>query len=66
MIGPPQQDLGWQVPALFSAQRAGDHNRLKRELLHPGRHIPLAPLALHNEQLPILESKCHKEQYRQI
>jgi hypothetical protein len=59
MIRPPQQDLRGQVPAPLATEGAGDHERLERELLHPGWDIAPAPFALDNEEFPFLDSKSH-------
>lgn len=53
MIGPAQEHLGRQIPALFPTQRASDHDGLKWELLRPGGYITAAPLAGHNEPFAI-------------
>jgi hypothetical protein len=58
-IRPAEENLRRQVPALLSAQRAGDDNGLERELLNPGRDVTPATLAFDYKQLSFLNSKCH-------
>ena len=54
-----QEDIRRQVPMLLVTKRACDHERLKRKLLHTGRHIPVASFALNDELLSFLNSKAH-------
>jgi len=51
---PAQDQLRWQIPSLFSTQRAGNHDWLKRKLLQPCRYVPAASFARHHELLSIL------------
>jgi hypothetical protein len=62
MIRPTEEHLRRQVPEMLTAQRAGHHNRLERELLDPGRDIPPSAFALDDEQLAFLNAKGHHRQ----
>ena len=66
MMRRSQGNLRGEIPALFAAQRAGDHNGLKRECSYTGRHVPPASFALHHEQLSSLNSEGHQNQCRRI
>jgi hypothetical protein len=48
-VWPTEEDLRYKVPSQLAAQGALDGDRLKGKFLTPGRHIPAAPLALHDE-----------------
>jgi hypothetical protein len=66
MMRRSQGNLRGEIPALFAAQRADDHNGLKRKFRHTGRHVPPASFALHYEQLSSLNSEGHQNQHRRI
>jgi hypothetical protein len=44
---------------LLVTKRACDHERVKRKLLHPDRHIQAASFAFNDELLSFLNSKAH-------
>jgi hypothetical protein len=54
MVRSAEEHLRRQVPALLFARWAGDNDRLKWELLHPGRDISVAVFAGDNELLAFL------------
>ena len=56
---PAQKHLGGQITAQLAAERAGNRNRQKGELLCTRRHIPAAAFARDNELLAILNAKTH-------
>jgi hypothetical protein len=64
MMRRSQGNLRGEIPALFAAQRADDHNGLEREYCYTGRHISPASFALYYEQLSSLNSKGHQNQFR--
>ena len=66
MMRRSQDNLRGEIPALFAAQRADDHNGLKRKFKHTGRHVPPASFALHYEQLSSLNSEGHQNQHKRI
>jgi hypothetical protein len=45
LVWPTEEDLTWQVPALFTAEGALDGDGLKWEFPQAGRHIAAALLA---------------------
>ncbi|HTW79419.1 MAG TPA: hypothetical protein VME23_07765 [Terracidiphilus sp.] len=42
LIDPSEEYLGWQITALFAAQRALDDNRLEWNFANTGRDVPAA------------------------
>src|ERR1035437_8496693 len=59
MVRSAEEHFRRQVPALLFARWAGDNDRLKWELLHPGGDIPATALAGYDELLAFLHHKPH-------
>ena len=59
LCGSAEQNLRWQIPPVLPAQRAGDDDGLKREVVYPGGYPAITPLAFDDEPLAFLDSECH-------
>ena len=60
MVRSAEEHLRRQVPALLFARWAGDNDRLKWELLHPGGDISVTVFAGDDELLAFLHHEPHE------